>query len=203
MKIKEMTKLMKHFDTYFEQKDSTVLHPIVDNGFHVDVLFYRPTEKYPFWKLATMGASDFRMPGSNKSFGNCNEYIMFIDKSENLDDKEILSWYHNKLVMIASYPKFSNTCISYGHSCEWQNEDEVEEMVAAFIELPQIIPDSSILYCKLGLLKKVTCLQMVLLNKSELDELMKIGPQAFSEYLYPEKMGKPHFLSERHRSEKF
>ena len=36
------------------------------------------------------------------------------------------------------------------------------------------------------------------------DKLMKIGPQAFSQYLYPdEKNEKPHFLSEMHRSQRF
>ena len=100
MKTKKMNKLIKHFDFYFEQNDCMVIHPIVDDGFHIDVLLYKPTEKYPFWKL-------------------------------------------------------------------------------------------------------VTCLQVVLLNKAELDKLMEIGPQAFSEYLYPQRDDTPHFLSQRHRTEKF
>ena len=61
MRVKQMDKLIKHFDTYFEQSDCTVLHPIVDNGFHIDVLVYKPTVEYPFWKLVTMGASDYKM----------------------------------------------------------------------------------------------------------------------------------------------
>ena len=55
MKTKEMDKIKKHFDKYFEQTDAMVMHPIVDNGFHVDVLLYKPNDKYPFWKLVTMG----------------------------------------------------------------------------------------------------------------------------------------------------
>ena len=55
-----MDKLIKHFDTYFEQNDSTVIHPIVDYGLHIDVLLYGPNDKFPFWKLVTMGASDYR-----------------------------------------------------------------------------------------------------------------------------------------------
>ena len=45
LKTKEMDKLIKHFDTYFEQDDSTVLHPIVDDGLHIDVLMYAPLMK--------------------------------------------------------------------------------------------------------------------------------------------------------------
>lgn len=86
---------------------------------------------------------------------------------------------------------------------EWKNNDPDDEMIAAYIELPQIIDSTGILRCKLGLFKKVICLQVVLLNRTDLDKLMEIGPRAFDYYLYPENDEKPHFLSERHRSEIF
>ncbi len=76
-------------------------------------------------------------------------------------------------------------------------------MIAAFIEFPQIIGTTAVLKCKLGLMKTVACLQIVLLNKVELEKLLKIGPMAFSYYLYSEDSPQTHFLSERHRSEKF
>ena len=203
MKVKEMDKIINHFDKYFEQTDSMVIHPIVDNGFHVDVLLYKPNDKYPFWKLVTMGASDYKMPKISNTFGLFNEYIMFVDKEEDLNDREIVSWYHSKLVMIASYAKFYNTHVTYGHSFEWENDDPEEEMIAAFMEMPQVIPNVGILRCKIGMFKTVVCLQTVLLNKNDLNKLMEIGPQAFSNYLYPENDEKQHFLSERHRSGNF
>lgn len=203
MKPKQMKKLTRHFDRYFGQTDSLVLHPIVDNGFHVDALLYEPTETYPFWKLATMGASDYRMPKIQNTFGLYNEYIMFVDRDENLGDKRVAAWYYGQLVRIASYAKFCNTHVTYGHSLEWEQDDPGDEMTAAFLELPQIIRDSGILRCRLGWRKTVTCLQVVLLNQAELGKLMEIESQAFSEYLYPEAEGKKHFLSERHRTEKF
>ncbi|HBF15694.1 MAG TPA: hypothetical protein DDW30_08495 [Clostridiales bacterium] len=203
MKPKQMERLTRHFDRYFGQTNNHVLHPIVDNGFHVDVLLYEPTETYPFWKLATMGASDYKMPKAQPTFGLYNEYVMFVDRGEDLGDKRVAAWYYGQLVRIASYAKFCDTHVTYGHSLEWEPEDPEDEMMAAFLELPQIIPDGGILHCRLGLLRTVTCLQVVLLNKAELGRLMEIGPQAFSEYLYPEEKGKKHFLSERHRTEKF
>ncbi len=203
MKAREMDRFIKHIDKYFEQTDCTVLHPIVDNGYHIDVLLYKPTQKYPFWKLVTMGASDYKMPKIPNTFGLFNEYIMFVDKDEDLNDREIVAWFHSKLVMIASYAKFYNTHITYGHSFEWKNDDPDDEMIAAYVDLPQIIPDTGILRCKMGMFKTVICVQTVLLNKNDLNKLMEIGPEAFSYYLYPENGGKFHFLSERHRSEKF
>lgn len=203
MKSKEMNMLIKHMDQYFEQTDCMVIHPIVDNGYHIDVLLYEPNEKYPFWKLVTMGASDYKMPKISNTLGRFNEYIMFVDKDEKLNDRDVASWFHSKLIMIASYAKFYNTHITYGHSFEWKNEDPEDEMIAAFIEMPQIIPNIGMLRCKMGLFKTVVCLQTVLLNKNDLNKLMKIGPQAFSEYLYPENDEKQRFLSERHRSDHF
>lgn len=203
MKTKEMDKIVKHFDKYFEQTDSMVLHPIIDNGFHVDVLLYKPNEKYPFWKLVTMGASDYKMPPVSNTISQYNEYIMFVHADVRLDDQEIVSWYFNKLVMIASFARFNKCHITYGHSFEWQNDDTEDEMIAAFIEFPQIVETVEMLRCKTSLFKTVACLQVVLLNKDDLAKLMEIGPQAFSEYLYPEDDGKPHFLSEKHRSDIF
>ena len=203
MKTKEMKTLTKHFDKYFEQNDSMVIHPIADNGFHVDVLMYGPSVKYPFWKLVTMGASDYTMPKNVNTFGRNNEYIMFVDKDMDLNDREIMGWYYNKLVMIASYAYWHKMHITYSHSFEWENEDPNDEMIAAFVEFPQVVRNVSMLHCKTGLFKTVTCLQVVLLNREDLNQLMEIGPRAFSDYLYPESGDKAHFLSERHRSEKF
>lgn len=203
MKAKEMDILEKHFDYCFEQTDYLVLHPTIDNGVHLDILLYKPNEKYPFWKLVTMGASDYKMPKIPTTFGLRNEYIMFVDKEVNLEDKEVLGWYYNILRMVALYAHDRKTHITYAHSIEWENENADEEMVAAFIELPQVIENTNVLRCPMGLFKTVVCLQVVLLNKDDLNKLIEIGPQLFSEYLYPENGDKPHYLSERHRSEKF
>ena len=204
MKIKEMEKLTKHFDQYFEQNDCRVLHSTLQTELHVDILLYKPTEKYPFWKLATMGASDYKMPKIRNTIERSNEFIMFVDQAVDLKDKETLLWYVNKLGVVSTYAYYNKTHVTFGHSIEWKNENPSDEMIAAFIELPQVIDHIGILRCKLGAFKTVACLQVVLLNQADLDKLMKIGPQAFDAYLYPEEDGKKqHFLSERHRSNQF
>ncbi|MBR5279131.1 MAG: suppressor of fused domain protein [Clostridia bacterium] len=203
MKIKEMEKLTKHCDLYFEQTEHTVLHPIAENELHIDVLLYSPNEKYPFWKLVTMGASDYKMPAVQNTVGLYNEYMMFVAPDVDLTNKDVLKWYYNKLLLCATFAYYNKTHITYAHSFEWENKDPNDEMIGAFIEFPQIIETPDVLHCKLGLLKTVACLQVVLLNKQELNMLMEIGPQAFSCLLYPEDGSYPHFLSEQHRSEKF
>lgn len=203
MKTKEMKALTKHFDKYFKQNDCTVLHPIVDDEYHVDVLLYRPNPQYPFWKLVTMGASDYKMPNVSNTFGMFNEYMMFVDQYVDLNDSEELQWYHNRLMNVARVAYEDKTHITYAHAFEWESERPEDEMIAAFIELPQVIKKAGVLHCKVGMFKTVACLQVVLLNREDLAKLKKIGARAFSEYLYPENAGRQHFLSERHRTAKF
>ena len=204
MKSSEMDKLIAHCSHYFKQGEPTVLHNVAMTDPHIDVLIYEPSEAYPFWKLVTMGASDFKMPDAPKLLGNRNEYMIFVDASEDLTDQETVSWYYDQLMEIAFYPIGGNCCLTYGHSLEWgEYEEEPSDIVGAFIEMPQILEDIGALKCKVGMFKTVTCLQAVLLTREEIDRLMEIGPEAFSEYLYPEEEGPMHYLSERYRSDKF
>jgi hypothetical protein len=186
MNRRKMKKLIQHFDTYFEQKDSMVLHPIIDSGLHIDVLLYKPTEKYPFWKLATMGASDYKMPEHFPTISRFNEYIMFVDPSIDLNNKEIAKWYFDKLSMIASFAYHHKCHITFEHSFEWENEDSADDKIGAFVLFPELIEDVGVLRCKTGFRKTVACLEVVLLNNGELDMLKEMGPQGFwQNYVYP------------------
>jgi len=200
MKPKEMDKLTAHFNQYFDQDSCTILHPIAQNP-HIDALLYEPTEKYPFWKMASMGASDYKMPTPKGSLGDRNEYIMMIGPDENMKDLSVANWYYSKLLEIALYPIQNKCFISYGHSLEWPVLAE-DETVGAFLDFPQAVENVGVVRCKLSPFKTVVCLQAVLLNQAEIDKLLEIGPQRFSEYIYPEDASKPHFLCERNRSGK-
>ena len=200
MNPKEMDKLIHHCDTYFGQTEPMVLH---NEGMrpHIDILMYPPNEKYSFWKLVTMGASDYKMSTPKHALGNRNEYMMFIDAQENLSDREVAGWYTSQLLEVALYPVANKSFVTYGHSMEWPL-DPGEEMAGAYLEMPQVIEDVGVLRCNLGLLKTAICLQVILLTRQEIDRLMELGPERFSYFLYPDE-GKPHFLSQRNRTEKF
>lgn len=202
MNVKEMDTVTAHFDKYFEQDDCIVLHPTADMNPHIDALLYKPTEKYPFWKLVTMGASDYKMNAPKNALGNRNEYIMAISSDEDMSDPNIANWYYSMLLTVATYPVITGTFISYGHSMEWPVEN-AEEMVGAYIEFPQMIDNSEILRCKLGLFKTAVCLLVVLINNAEKKKLLNDGAESFSYYLFPEDEERCHFLSERTRSDKF
>lgn len=200
MNTKEMERLTEHFDKYFEQSDSVVIHPIVMSP-HIDALLYKPNEKYPFWKLVSMGASDYKMPQPANNLGDRNEYIMMIDPKEDMNDPEVAAWYYSNLIEISVYPQTSKCAVSFGHSIEWKPKDN-EEMVGAYIDFPQIIEDTGILRCKLGMFKTAICLMVILINRAEMDTLLEIGPNEFREYLFPDDNA-PHFLCQRKRTESF
>ena len=200
MRPREMDRLIRHFDNYFEQSDCLVMHPSKANP-HIDALLYPPNAAHPYWKLVSMGASDHAMPALPNTLGNRNEYLMLIDPEEDMRDPAVAGWYYTRLMEIALYPFATGTAVTYGHSMEWPPE-EGEEMIGAFLEMPQFTRDAGALRCKLGWLKTTVCLQVILLTRSDMDRLLQIGPQAFSDYLYPEE-GRAHILCERHRSEKF
>lgn len=202
MTIREMEQLTAHYDHYFQQTTDGVFHMPEGITPHIDLMLYDPTDTYPFWKLVTMGASDYRMPKAKQTLGDRNEYMLFIPPDENMQDEDTLRWYITTLMEIALYAPSSKTHITYGHSMEWGAEDG-SDIVGAYVEMPQIIGSTGILRCKLGFLKQVICLQPVLLTCSELNRLLTIGPQQFSNYLYPEEDAPSHFLSERCRTARF
>ena len=50
----------------------------------ITTFVFKPTEEMPFWKLCTIGASDYLMPerdiGWGRKANRRNEYVMFISK---------------------------------------------------------------------------------------------------------------------------
>lgn len=192
MNIAEMKKMTKHYDRYFCQTNSVVLHPENGGELHIDALLYAPTQQYPFWKLVTMGASDYAMNGRN-SLGNRNEYMLFIDPSVDMNDHATACKYDRLLIATALFPLQNNRFLSYGHSIEFSAADNVD-VAGVYLEMPQAIHDAGILRCKLSLLKQAICLQVIPLDRQAMDLLLRIGNEEFAfTYAYPEQ-GEGHWL---------
>ena len=167
MKTKEMERVIAHFNKYFEQSDPLVYHTETENP-HVDVLVYPPAGAYPFWKLVSMGASDFAMPEKKPELGDRNEYILQVGPEEDLTDRKVLGRYAGWLLKAARFAAQNHCYVTDGHSLEWKS-DEGEAYCGAELQLPEFVKDSRVLYCRLGLLKFAVCLQVRLLTKEEID----------------------------------
>jgi len=194
MKIKEMDKLTEHFEKCFNQKCGYVFHKDFSKP-HIDVLLFEPNEEYPFYKLVTMGASDYKMPRGNDGINfNRNEYMLFLNKDFDLNSDK-LNFYMNFIDYIASFSYWEKTRVTRYHSFDIE-EDAHEQYKAAFIMDPKVIKDENISVCKLGILKKCLCLQLMPITKEELDELFKVKGAEFSKNFYPDN-GEYNFLADR------
>lgn len=195
MRKKTREKLIEHFDKYFCQKTNDIIHNPAMTDFNIDVLFYEPNEKYPFYKLVTLGASDYKLKGHVVE--KRNEYMIFVDPSLNLRDKEVLQWYYQQLIVTARFPFLSKESISYGHTIDFQSDGDMQGVL---VMLPQIIEDVGILRCPISKYKRVACLQVMPITKEEMDAKLEKGAEWLEEKFYPIDEGELHYLAEKTRS---
>ena len=186
-----------HCGRYFHQDPQTeavVLHPKNIRKPHIDLLLFSPNTVYPFYKLCTMGASDYKLP---LTFCCRNEFILFLSQEE----RENLPWFTDVLLSAALYPVENHISLTYGHSIIWGSQPGTD-MHGAYLDLPYPIEGSGFFSCSLSPLRKTRCLQVTLLTETEIRNLIRLGPEKFGEFLYPPE-GRPHFLSQRYRTEAF
>ena len=86
MKSKRQQKLYDHYKTVFGEEPIFSLK-LKKNVLPTDMkpittLVFKPTDEMPFWKLCTIGASDYLMPereiGWGRKANRRNEYMMLI-----------------------------------------------------------------------------------------------------------------------------
>lgn len=200
MKLREMDRFTAHLSRCFRQEDQDciVLHPRGPQKPHIDMLLYRPSEGYPFWKLSTMGASDYKLP---LTFCQRNEFVMFIHKDADLDNRDTLTWYCDVLLSVALYPAANHLALGFGHSIVWGSQSGTD-MTCAYLEQPFPISDPRFSRCRLSFFRQTRCLQVVLLTQEEMNNLFHLGPEKFRDFLAG-ATAPSHFLSERYRSNRF
>lgn len=205
MKLSEMRRIQQHFEQCFEQPVECIFHLDSSNSIHIDILCFAPTELYPFWKLATMGASDVVMPLKDKYGSNRNEYVMFVDKD--VDLLSDYSWYANWLCMTAEYIHEKKQFVTFNHLIQMPHATDVGDMNGVIVLLPAAMYDGTILHCKLGLFKQCTCLQVMPITQSEIDGAHANGHEWLVTKFYPFIYGgeehendEEHYLAEKIRT---
>ena len=86
MKSLKHQKLYEHYTGIFQQKPALGLQlkkSLLPEGLKpITTHVFRPTKKMPFWKLCTIGASDYLMPerdiGWGRKANRRNEYMMLV-----------------------------------------------------------------------------------------------------------------------------
>lgn len=121
----QIKKLEKTIIKSFGAFDS-VMHEIVSPDIHLDVAVVPPNEKYPYYKLVTMGMGAYRMnvPDEFKKYKlEHAELVIFLPPDWNIkssDERDF--WPIRQLKSIARLPIYNDTWLGYGHSIT-ANED--------------------------------------------------------------------------------
>lgn len=186
MNTDAMEKLIAHFERCFGQETDTVLHSTAGTDPHIDVLVFAPTQKYPFWKLCTMGASDCKMPKREgvrygKTASPYNEYVMFLDPSLRVEkDSDDWKWYWKVLMETALFPFRSGEALVATDTVDLGLDGPMKGVVLLF---PEAVEDTSVLRCRLGLGKTAVCLQVMPVTSEEMDERLRRGDEG-GDWLY-------------------
>lgn len=204
MKQSHFEKLDRHYMKYFQvknpDKEVTVIHPIADDGHHVDVIICKANKKRPFQILATMGASDHAMRGNFGSLTNRNEYVTFAPADWDFSDEKY-SWLVDWLFVAAKYARVTGDAVSYIHTLDMSQVIDAKpsedfNMTAVQMLFPQAIEDTGVLRAKLGLFRTATILHMMPITEEELHLVREKGDlEALADKFYNDKPGNLDFLA--------
>jgi len=186
---KEMQKIEDHYHKFFTEagaKDSeVVMHEIVSDDMHIDLVHYLPTEIFPYNIIATVGMSGYEM--QNVPFKRV-ELIMFLPKDWKLDEESFKdeNWYWpiRMLKECARLPYLNNTALSIFHTFSYDAEykpfAESTDMSVGFLTFPTWL-NHDIFSLKYGFLKKkeINFLCLTAITKDELDKLQEYDVDIF------------------------
>jgi hypothetical protein len=195
MNERQVDRLAAHFDKYFEQSRAGVMRSNAIED--LQVFLYAPTQKYPFWKMVTAGASDVICEGER------TEVMIFIDGRTPLmqDARTVnpgeIAWYFNVLVNSALYPKNTGHAIRYRKVIEFDCGSGMRGVTAL---LPKVIDDVGIFTCQINENKVVHCYLMITVTEQEINDFKKNGVDYLDSYFYPAE-GKIKFFCEPYRTE--
>jgi hypothetical protein len=194
MNERQVDRLAAHFDKYFEQSRAGVMRSNAIED--LQVFLYAPTQKYPFWKMVTAGASDVICEGER------TEAMIFIDgrtplmqDARTVNPQEI-AWYFNVLVNAALYPKMSGQPIRYRKVIEFDCGEGMKGVTAL---LPKVIDDVGIFTCNLNEGKTAHCYLLITVTEGEIEAFKENGIDYLDKYFYPAE-GPIKFFCEPHRT---
>lgn len=189
---KDIFSIEEHYKKHFIKagaKDSgKILHEIVSDDMHIDVVHYLPTQQFPYHIFATIGMSGYTM---KKALFKNIELIMFLPEhwKTSQEDFSDNNWYWpiGMLKSAARLPYYYNTFLSVGHTFSIDENNtpfaDCTKMCSGLITFPTWL-DLEIFELKLGGIfnkKKVNFLCLTAINEEELNLIHKIGEEKFIE----------------------
>lgn len=191
LKNKDIFEIENHYKRFFEDvgaKDSgLVIHELVSDGMHIDIVHYLPTEKFPYHILATLGMSGYKMKGTPR---NRMELIMLLPKDWKLEkddlDKEENYWPIRVLKEASRLPYSSNSFFDISHTfsldADFKPFDACTDMCVGLVTYPTFL-NPNVFYLTYGKIFKKTVSFMCLttLNKEEFNKKQELGYDRYFE----------------------
>lgn len=191
LKPREMEIINNHYNKYFTmagaKPSGIVIHQNKDNGIHIDIEHYLPTDEFPYHIFATVGMSAYKMKDvPHKRI----ELIMFLPRDWKTDEQSLKndewSWPINLLLNTACMPYQCNSCLSYAHTISYSDEfspfADCTEMCCGLVTFPTYL-DHGIFNLRYGILphKKVNFYCLTTITKEEFDKSLIMGRSEFIE----------------------
>ena len=188
----------EHLEPIFG-KSETVMHEIISDLIHLDVLIYPPDDKRDFWVYVTSGMGDIRMTTppdedpvewsrAELMIGLPRDWGDRLAKLDDIDDEEAVDsiyWPIGLLKWLARYPHFAETWFGPGHTIPNVEEEPYSpdsRLNGAMISFSTLVPEShSVLTLPDG--DHLNFYGLILLYPEEMDFKLKKGAGALADKL--------------------
>lgn len=181
MESKRRQKLYEHYTNIFGDEPifsmkvkKNVLPPDMKP---ITTLVFKPTEGMPFWKLCTIGASDYLMPERDIGWGrkaNCrNEYMMLIEPNVEISENSTDWLFLNSLL-------WSTAEYAFNEKDNLTVSDTIDmgldgKYCGTVLLLPEIFKSPSIVKCYISKHKYISIFQVMPITRELLSKKLKKG----------------------------
>ncbi len=184
-KSKRHQKLYEHYLAHFKEEPVLSLrlrrNVLPTDMKPITTLVFKPTEEMPFWKLCTIGASDYLMPerdiGWGRKANRRNEYMTFlspdIDVSEGSSDWLFLN---SLLWSTAEYAFNEKDNLTVSDTIDMGLDGKY---CGIALLLPEIFKSPNIVKCFIAKRKFISIFQVMPITKELLSEKLKKGTNGF------------------------
>lgn len=149
----------------------------------ITTLVFKPTDELPFWKLCTIGASDYEMPereiGLGRKANRRNEYIMFISPDVDIsnpagDETAPTDWLflNSFLWSTAQYAFNEKDNLTVSDTIDMGLDGKYRGVV---LLLPEVFKTPKIVKCYTSKHKFISIYQVMPISKELLSKKLKKG----------------------------
>lgn len=203
MEGKRHKKLLEHYKTILKGEPAFSLK-LKKNVLPTDMnpittLVFRPMDDMPFWKLCTIGASDYLMPerdiGCGRKANRRNEYMMLVSPEVEVSESATEWLFLNSLLWsTAEYAYNEKDTITVSDTIDMGIKGKY---CGTVLLLPEIFKTPDIVKCYYTKYKYVSIFQVMPITRKLLSEKLKRGTDGIywlMEYFYThdEDTGSPH-----------